>query len=356
MLKRKPIDTYIRRATAGLPRLERVDTAAEIRVHLLQKTRELMVQGFPREEAEYLAVQEMGPVAATNRALIGHIFTSSLGWAVLSLTVASAITWTYLERHRWIWPETNVHNVDFTLKEVAEFQPLENGSRCKIAFYLPKGTRSLEVAFVVKRSHNQDAMIEGHETGINNPDRNSPIEMNAVLVNDSTKSNGFTTRRIGIKFNSEQVLPTASGSSSSWVTYPSGSEKPSSDDFKTIGTNVSFQRPEPQRLELNKWTLLETLIAEKSRWQKLSGSTSELASIGLRAVQGIAIRANDRLPVEMSRTQLRIQKQNNVWKLVEKPLIGQRRSSNSDSSMDESLQKEIKQLTGNLTRGKTSKP
>jgi hypothetical protein len=93
MLKRKPIDMYIRRATAGLPRLERVDTAAEIRVHLLQKTRELMAQGFPREEAEHLAVQEMGPVAATNRAFLGHIFTSSLGWVVVGLTVIASGIW-----------------------------------------------------------------------------------------------------------------------------------------------------------------------------------------------------------------------------------------------------------------------
>jgi hypothetical protein len=93
MLKRKPIDTYIRRATAGLPRLERVDTAAEIRVHLLQKTRELMSQGFPREEAEHLAVQEMGPVAATNRALLGHFFTHRIGWMVLALMVVAGLGW-----------------------------------------------------------------------------------------------------------------------------------------------------------------------------------------------------------------------------------------------------------------------
>jgi hypothetical protein len=93
MLKRRPIDTYIRRATAGLPQLERVDTGAEIRVHLLQKTRELMEQGFPREEAEHLAVQEMGPVAATNRAFLGHIFTSSLGWVVVGLTVIASGIW-----------------------------------------------------------------------------------------------------------------------------------------------------------------------------------------------------------------------------------------------------------------------
>jgi hypothetical protein len=70
-----------------------VDTAAEIRVHLLQKTRELMAQGFPREEAEHLAVQEMGPVAATNRALLGHAFTSKLGWVMVGLTVIASGIW-----------------------------------------------------------------------------------------------------------------------------------------------------------------------------------------------------------------------------------------------------------------------
>ena len=85
MLKRRPIDKYIQQVTAGLPHLERIDTAAEIRVHLNQKTRDLMTQGFPREEAEHLAVQEMGPVSSTNRALLGHIFTPKLGWITVGV-------------------------------------------------------------------------------------------------------------------------------------------------------------------------------------------------------------------------------------------------------------------------------
>jgi hypothetical protein len=350
MLKRRPIDTYIRRATAGLPRLERVDTAAEIRVHLLQKTRELMAQGFPREEAEHLAVQEMGPVAATNRALLGHVFTSSLGWAVVSFVALGAITWGYVERHRWIWPETNVREVDFTLKEVAEFQPLENGSRRKIAFDLPRGTRSLEVAFIGKRWHNQDAIIEGYETRINN----RPIEMSAVLTNHSTKLDGYTSRISSISFESKQILPRSSGSSASWVIYPD-SEPVNSNDFKTVGTNLSSQRPESQKLELNKWLLLETHIAEKSQWRKLSGTTSQLDSVGLRAIQGIAIRANNRSSIDMPRTQLRLKMQNSFWRLTEVPLVDQRKSSNSDSSMDEALQKEITKQAGELIN-KTIKP
>jgi hypothetical protein len=168
MLKRKPIDTYIRRATAGLPRLERVDTAAEIRVHLLQKTRELMVQGFPREEAEHLAVQEMGPVAATNRALIGHMFTSSLGWAVVAVMLAGAGVWTYLERDWIFWKDTTIRTVpldaedlQFALPEIPKFKTAPKLS--KFEFYLPRGTKTLEYALVTRHSHRSQLLFSLEE-------------------------------------------------------------------------------------------------------------------------------------------------------------------------------------------------
>jgi hypothetical protein len=164
MLKRKPIDTYIRRATAGLPRLERVDTAAEIRVHLLQKTRELMAQGFPREEAEHLAVQEMGPVAATNRALIGHIFTSSLGWAVVGVMLAGAGVWTYLERDWIFWKDTTIRSVpldaedlQFALPQIPKFNTAPKVN--KFEFYLPRGTKTLEYALVTQHAHRSQTIF-----------------------------------------------------------------------------------------------------------------------------------------------------------------------------------------------------
>jgi hypothetical protein len=167
MLKRKPIDTYIRRATAGLPRLERVDTAAEIRVHLLQKTRELMAQGFPREEAEHLAVQEMGPVAPTNRALLGHVFTSSLGWTVVGIMLAGAGVWTYLERDWIFWKDTSVTNIlldtqdlEFAMRQTPAFT--KPPKLVKAGFYLPRGTRTLEYAIISKHGHYQSTVM--HDT------------------------------------------------------------------------------------------------------------------------------------------------------------------------------------------------
>jgi hypothetical protein len=164
MLKRKPIDTYIRRATAGLPRLERVDTAAEIRVHLLQKTRELMAQGFPREEAEHLAVHEMGPVAATNRALIGHIFTSSLGWIVVGVMLAGAGVWTYLERDWIFWKDTTIRSVQldgddlqFALRNFENFESTPEFK--KFEFVLPRGTRTLEYAMISRFAHRSDVVF-----------------------------------------------------------------------------------------------------------------------------------------------------------------------------------------------------
>lgn len=164
MLKRRPIDTYIRRATAGLPRLERVDTAAEIRVHLLQKTRELMAQGFPREEAEHLAVQEMGPVAPTNRAFLGHAFTSSLGWLVLGALLFTGGIWAFLERDAIFWKDTSVTNIlldtqdlEFAMRQTPAFT--KPPKLVKAGFYLPRGTRTLEYAIISKHGHYQSTVI-----------------------------------------------------------------------------------------------------------------------------------------------------------------------------------------------------
>jgi hypothetical protein len=46
-----------------------------------------MTQGFPKEEAEYLAVQAMGPVAVVNRQFLRHMFTNPIGWVVLAALV-----------------------------------------------------------------------------------------------------------------------------------------------------------------------------------------------------------------------------------------------------------------------------
>src|SRR5690606_25898849 len=54
-----PIDLYIRRATLGLPKRARLDTAAELRVHLNERAVALTSQGLDRSEAEHLAVEYM---------------------------------------------------------------------------------------------------------------------------------------------------------------------------------------------------------------------------------------------------------------------------------------------------------
>lgn len=80
------LSLYIYRATLGLPREERREVAAELRSHLLDSVRQLEAEGFEREEAEHLAVRAMGSPKATNSELLGHFFTTPLGWAVAALT------------------------------------------------------------------------------------------------------------------------------------------------------------------------------------------------------------------------------------------------------------------------------
>ena len=58
--------------------------------------RQLEAEGFSREEAEHLAVTAMGHPAGTNRALLGHVFTTALGWTVLATLVIGGGGW-------WTW-------------------------------------------------------------------------------------------------------------------------------------------------------------------------------------------------------------------------------------------------------------
>ncbi|MFC6590882.1 permease prefix domain 1-containing protein [Deinococcus lacus] len=87
---------YIHRATLGLPQEERREVAAELRTHLLERVRQLEAEGFEREEAEHLAVKAMGDVKATNSELLGHFFTTPLGWAVLAALVLGGGSY-------WLW-------------------------------------------------------------------------------------------------------------------------------------------------------------------------------------------------------------------------------------------------------------
>lgn len=87
------IDRYIRRATVGLPRRERLDTAAELRVHLNERLRALSAEGFAREEAEHLVVERMGPVDEVNRRLLNHAFTARAGWTVAAILLLGVVAW-----------------------------------------------------------------------------------------------------------------------------------------------------------------------------------------------------------------------------------------------------------------------
>lgn len=92
----RTLNRYVTRATLGLPKHERLEMAAELRTHLLDRAAQLEREGFSREEAEHLAVKGMGDVGLTNRELLGHIFTTPLGWGVLAALVLCGGGW-------WTW-------------------------------------------------------------------------------------------------------------------------------------------------------------------------------------------------------------------------------------------------------------
>jgi hypothetical protein len=109
------LDAYLHRATLGLPRAQRLEAAAELRTHLLDRINALEGQGFSREEAEHLAVQAMGEPQVTNRQLLGHALTTPLGWGVLGLTllIGGGVWADQAYRPTGLWP-TAPHPMDDT--------------------------------------------------------------------------------------------------------------------------------------------------------------------------------------------------------------------------------------------------
>lgn len=167
--RRRPltVSAYIARATSGLPRHQRLETAAELRAHLHERTRELQAAGYPREEAEFLAVQGMGDPAPTNRHLLGHLFTTPLGWGVLAATVLGLGG--YTAWREWLPPRAGVQLEQPTPADYgALFAQAEapRGRYQAATLTYPAGTRS--VVTVLYSSPQDGEWVERLEWGVRN--------------------------------------------------------------------------------------------------------------------------------------------------------------------------------------------
>ena len=149
-------DAYIHRATLGLPREERLDAAAELRTHLLERVAEHQTQGFSREEAEYLAVKGMGEPQGVNRGLLGHVFTHRLGWAALAVLLVGCTGW-YAWRE-WLPPREGVQFEAATQQDIAFLfsqKDAPRGTYQAATLTYPRGTKAI-VYITVSSSEAKD--------------------------------------------------------------------------------------------------------------------------------------------------------------------------------------------------------
>lgn len=135
-----PVDQYIRRATTGLPSRTRLDTAAELRVHLNERVGQLVEQGFDRAEAEHLAVEQMGPAEPVNRRFLGHVFTPRVGWVVLAVLVLGTGGW--VARNYLFAPSPVVKKTAVVAEDILPFI----GDFHMLQLTLPKDTKALHIA------------------------------------------------------------------------------------------------------------------------------------------------------------------------------------------------------------------
>lgn len=161
LFARRPLSLqkYIHRATVGLPRAERLDAAAELRTHLVEKIDKLRAQGHPADEAEYLAVQAMGDPAPTNRGLLGHALTHRAGWWVLAAVLLGGGGWAgygYVQRE-WRPPAEGLRYTGGTLT-LDDFQALNSDPAAPRGTYqtatltYPRGTKTIYYALITPKS------------------------------------------------------------------------------------------------------------------------------------------------------------------------------------------------------------
>jgi hypothetical protein len=134
------IDQYITRATAGLLSRERIDTAAELRVHLNAQAKKHMLEGHTIEEAEFLAVDAMGAVATVNRQFLGHIFTPRVGWGVLIASVIGLAGW--FGGKYFFDNQTYAREIPVNIKDVLP----SLGRYWSFEYRLPQGAKSYYLA------------------------------------------------------------------------------------------------------------------------------------------------------------------------------------------------------------------
>ena len=159
LFRRRPLSlqAYIHRATVGLPKAERLDAAAELRTHLVERIDALRAEGHPADEAEFLAVQAMGDPAPTNRGLLGHAFTHRLGWLALGLVVIGGGGWYgygYAQRE-WMPPREGVeYTGDLTLDDLKALNADENapkGTYQGATLTYPRGTKGIYYLLVTPK-------------------------------------------------------------------------------------------------------------------------------------------------------------------------------------------------------------
>jgi hypothetical protein len=293
LFRRRPLSlqAYIHRATVGLPRAERLDAAAELRTHLVERIDILRAEGHPADEAEFLAVQAMGDPAPTNRGLLGHAFTHRLGWLALGLVIIGGGGWYgygYAQRE-WMPPR---EGVEYDTKlTVDDLQALNNdesapkGDYQAITLTYPKGTKNIYYLLVTPsrvnlQENRLSSDIEGRlkyehvdripgsyryqERWLAINSKNTPCSRSwEIHTNISAKENKLVPV-LGVTRRYLTDLP------STWAQMPScmGVKRAFETEAGSLSEVFPFTsiptHPDKKILTLNKWTVLQTFILDKN--------------------------------------------------------------------------------------------
>lgn len=279
------LDTYIHRATLGLPREERLDAAAELRTHLLERVAEHEAQGFSREEAEYLAVKGMGGPQTVNRGLLGHVFTNRLGWVALAALLVGGGGW-YAWRE-WLPPAEGVNFEAVTPADVARLfadSKAPRGSYQAMTLTFPKGTRS--VAYVNVADGDSSTSGTGMMTEIKDVEWLTKATIMGrvpgsyryqerwLIASERLSCHGLDRQRLFVKvdavpspFRNQGRASTGIASAVNTCDNPSlllTTGKYGVREADGAGSTTTTVHPRPV-LKLNQWTVLKRLVVDPQR-------------------------------------------------------------------------------------------
>jgi hypothetical protein len=271
--------------------------------------------------------------------LIGHVFTSSLGWVVVGVMLAGAGVWTYLERDWIFWKDTTIRSVQldgddlqFALQQFEYYKTTPEFK--KFEFFVPRGTRTLEYAMISRFAHYSEVIYsldkiqeeckDSEKTQRYCPNKTRQLNRvpfkislvvgGTILKKDILEPYGSGSEKTTYPSQALSFKIVVNPSPNGWLVSQGYSPKTWSAYMKTPEIDIFAHdlTTTTRSLPLNEWTafwsekLSERLLKTGNRKALFSRIVRNPGALTLVNEVVIAVRASDKAPMELEPQALRV--------------------------------------------------